>query len=415
MFVDKLLAQGLTAAVLAGVTTLVLSGCGGGDAETQAKKPQPGGDFTPVIAEVGDVSITRGYFDFRYDNLSPQDKARYSGEGWETRFLDKLIEEMLVTESAEREGYHRIREVEWRLDMSRRSILHKAYYERNFQDQIEVPESELRDYFDRNPDNFLSMGRVYGHHIVTSSEQRIREAWSELQAERPFAAVALEYSEDETTRKDGGTVGWFNRDGFVLGLGFNSEFTRIAFEMEPHSIREPVKIDDKWHIIRIGAKYEDEPQRFEAVRERISRQLMPVIAHERYDDFIRATTKDLGVRRFGEFRGETRSADQLYQFAAESRNPHARLYFYEALADLYPEHERADDALFMLGFLNSEEFGDVATAMKAFRRLQRDYPESEFVEQSHWLMKNLAGSSGLRGSAAPRDASDAAQRLREQQ
>lgn len=405
-----------SAVVLPSLLVCVLAlGCGGGSSSPEQSVQQAGGDFSPVIAQIGDVKITRSYFDFRYDNLSPSDKARYTGEGWEQRYLDELIEEMIVTEIADREQYDLVRETEWRLDMARRAILYRAYIERNFREQIEISEQELLDYYEQNKDTFRSLGRAFGHVIVTSTEQKIREAWAELQAETPFPAVAAKYSEEETTAQDGGSIGWFNRDGFVLGLGFNEEFTRVAFEMEAHSMREPVLIGDKWYIIKIGARVDDEPLPFEEVRERIARHLTPVVARERFDAFLREKRAELGVEGFGQFRGETRTADQLYQLAAESSNTHARIDFYEKLVDLYPDHERADDSLFMLGFLNSEEFGDQAAAMRAFRRLEREYPSSEFVEQARWMMQNLGGFTGLRGGNTPVDAEDAANRLRQRQ
>lgn len=397
------------------VLTFGAAGCGQNEDAAPSDAPQPGGDFSTVIAEVGDIEITRAYFDYRYENLGPQDKARYSGEGWEQRFLDKLVEEMVVTEVADQEQYDLIREVQWRLDMARRSILFKAYFDRNFQDDVEVPEQELRDYYEQNLDEFRSLGRVFGHHVMTSTKERIDEAWEELQGGASFALIAAKYSEDEITKDEAGTVGWFNPDGFVLGLGFNPEFTRLAFEMEPHSVREPVKIGKNWHIIRIGAKFEGEAQSFEEARERIERRLRPVLARERFESFVREKKKEIGVRGFGEFRGETRSADQLYQLAAENRNALARRDYYQSLVDLYPEHERADDALFMIGFLSIEEVGETVPAMRALRRLESEYPDSEFVEQLEWLLRNDSGSTGLRGDAAPVDAEDALNQLQGRQ
>jgi tetratricopeptide (TPR) repeat protein len=393
----------------------LVAGCAKDSSPPESRGSGPGGDFSPVIAEVGEVKLTRAYFDFRYENLPAVEKARYTGEGWEQRFFDKLVEEIVVSESAARENYDRQREVEWQLDASRRSILFEAYTNRNFRGDVEISEQEAREYYEANLEHFRSLGRAFGHVIVTSSEQRIREAWAELQDEVSFATVAAKYSEETTTANDGGTIGWFNRDGFVLGLGFNEEFTRLAFEMEPHSLREPVRIGDKWYIIKIGARVEDRPLEFEQARERINRLLAPVVARERYESFVRQQKRALGVKGFGEFQGESRSADQLYQLAAESRNTAARLDFYEKLVELYPDHERADDALFMMGFLNSEEFGDQGAAMHAFRRLHREYPESEFAEQAEWMMQNLGGFTGMRGDLAPTDASEAARRLREQQ
>ena len=46
----------------------------------------------------------------------------------------------------------------------------------------------------------------------------------------------------------------------------------------------------------------------------------------------------------------------------------ARIDYYSRVVELYPEHERADDALFMQGFLWSEEYANVPAAARAFRR-----------------------------------------------
>lgn len=415
MLVPKNIARRLVLVALGSALTFGATGCGKNETAAPTDASPLGGDFSAVIAEVGNITLTRAYFDYRYDNLGPKEKARYSGEGWEQRFLDKLVEEIVVTEVADGEQYDLIREVQWRLDMARRSILYKAYYDRNFQDDVEVPEQELRDYYEQNLESFRTPGRVLGHHVMTSTKERIDQAWEELQGGASFALIAAKYSEDPVTKDDAGTVGWFNPDGFVLGLGFSPEFTRIAFEMEPHSVREPVKIGKNWHIIRIGAKVEGELQSFEEARERIERQLRPVLAIERYEAFVREKKKEIGVRGFGEFRGETRSADQIYELAAENRNALARRDYYRTLADLYPEHERADDALFMIGFLSIEEVGETGPAVSALRRLQSDYPESEFVEQLEWLIRNSNVSTGLRGEASPTDAQDALNQLQGRQ
>lgn len=416
MLVLESITQRLIVTALGAVLVFAAAGCGENESARPATpKPELGGDFSPTIAEVGDIQITRAYFDYRYENLPPHDKARYSGEGWEQRFLDKLIEEIVVSEAADREQYDMIREVEWRLDMARRSILAKAYYERNFQELLEVPEEELRDYYDRHPESFRTLGRAFASHIMSTSKEKIDAAYAELQSGVPFAAVAAKYSEDEVTRDDGGALGWFNPDGFVLGMGFNAEFTRVAFGLDPHTTSSPQRIGDRWHIIRLGAKAGEQPQPYEEARERIERKLRPVIGRERFENFVREQKQQLGVRGFGEFQGETRTADQLYQLAAETANVSARIDYYESLVNLYPDHERADDSLFMMGFLSSEELGEAATAMRALRRLQREYPESEFVEQADWLMQNLGSTSGAQGAAGPANAADAAESLRERQ
>lgn len=392
---------------------LALAACGGGGEE--APDANATGDFSPVLAEVGDQPITRAYFDYYYENLSPMDKARYTGENWEQRFLDYLIEQELVAQAAEEERLDLVRENEWRLRIARQQTLHGAYKDKHFGQNIVVPEDEVTAYYEGSTDDFRTRGRMRADHIQCASKEKIDQAWKMLQKGTHWGEVVAEFSEDEATINDGGSLGWFNPDGYVIGMGFNPEFTEAAFALDAHTTAPPMKIGDNWHIIRTAAKVPGDVQPLEEVRDRIERRLRPGIAEEQFDKDLRRLRQEKGVRYFGEFANEERrSADALYKVAAQTRDPHAKLEYYGRVVDLYPEHELADESLFMKGFVHSEEFGDVGMAARCFRRLQREYPESEYAEQAAWMLEHLGRSvPELRGDQLPRTAEEADQRIRD--
>jgi peptidyl-prolyl cis-trans isomerase C len=394
--------------VLSIVAALV--GCGGGNDRAASGGPgsAPGGvgqDFSGVIARVGDLEITQAYFDYRYGMLSPTEKERFSGEQWKQRFLDWLVEQALVYKAAEDGKYELLPEVDMRLETARRSILFKAYYDRKFKEELVPSDEEIQRYYDDHPDEFRLLGRALGYHIQTASKDKIDQAYKELEDGATFAQAAAKYSEDENSRSNDGLLGWFNRDGYVLGLGFEKEFTDKAFSMEPGTYSEPFQLGDNWHILKLGAKTEDTIQPLEEVRDRIIQKIRPVIAKEQYEQHLDDLKKKYGVRRFGEYQeDDVRTAEQLYRLGAESRNNYAKLHYYETLVKQYPDDDRADDALFMVGFINSEEFGDAAAAAAAFRRLMRDWPKSEYVDECEWMLKNLGRKEPeLRANNPPQD------------
>ena len=398
-------------------TALLAVGCGGGTETASesggAEWEGPGGDFSPVIARVGDLEITQAYFDFRYDNLSPGEKARFSGEDWQTRFLDALVGEMLVSIEAETENLHRERETRWKLDELRREQLFRAYYQKHFQDQLQVPEAALREHYENFQDNYRMMGRVLVHHIQNANQEEIQEAWEELQEGANFTRMAAKYSEDEQTKDDHGTLGWVNPDGYVLGRGFDEEFTDIVFDLPAETTNPPVRIGENWHIIKTGPRYDGQVQTFDEVRDRIERELKPRFQQQAYENTLAELETRYGVQRFGEFdREENRTAEELYRLAGESMNKHAKLEYYRSLIDNHPEHERADDALFMAGFVASEELFSAGEAAVFFRRLLNDYPESEFVEDAQYMLGNLGGvQSALREGGMPKSAEEAVDRI----
>ena len=223
------------------------------------------------------------------------------------------------------------------------------------------------------------------------------------------------YTEDTATIEAGGSLGWFNPDGYVIGMGFNKEFTDAAFTIEEHSLAPPMKIGENWHIIRAGAKYPGEVRSLEKVRERIARNIRPGIAREEQSRALRALATEHEVRYFGDFaEAERRSAEALYKVAAVTGDPYAKVDFYGRVVELYPEHELADESLFMQGFVYSERFGDTSGAARCFRSLIRDYPESEYVEDAEWMLGNLGRAvPELTGDGMPSTAEEANARIKE--
>ena len=399
------------------VATVLVAGCG----ESQERAPvagsdviSPGGDYTPVIATIGDLEITKGYFDYRYEMLPPGEKGRYSGEDWETRFLDALLDEILVSVAARDENLHRQQDVRWAIDKLQREVLFQSYYRKHFQDELEIPEVELRQHYNQYRDRYTLMGRAMVHHIQTASKETIDRAWDELQKGERFHTVAVKYSEDPNSKDDGGVLGWVNPGGYVVGRGFDEEFTDIVFSLEADQVSQPVQLGDNWHIIRVGRKTDGEIQPFDAVRERIERELRPLVQREAYEDRLVALREQYDVKRFAEFdTREKRSAEELYRLAGESLNKFAKLDYYQRLVENYPQHERADDALFMAGFVASEEVFSAAEAARYYRRLIDEYPDSEFVEDAKYMLGNISAprEGALAGSGAPKTAEDAAQRI----
>ena len=372
-------------------------------------------DFSPVLAKVGDYEITRGYFDYCYENLSPMDKSRFSGEGWEQRFLDYLVEQEVVAQAAEAENLDLVRENEWALHVTRQNLLYTAYNSKHFGENIVVPEEEVVAFYEADPEAYRNRGRMTAQHIQCESKEKIDQAWAELQAGEHWSKVCPKYTEDANTIDQAGSLGWFNPDGYVIGMGVNPEFTDVAFSIEEHTLAAPQMIGDNWHIIRTGAKVPGELQPLDEVRERIERALRPGIAREKFETRLRHLKQESDVKYFGEFAEvERRSAEALYRVAAETSDPYAKVDYYGKVVELYPDHELADEALFMQGFVYSEEFGDVGSAGRCFRRLGREYPESEYVADAKWMLGNLGRAvPSLRGDELPATAEEANQRIRD--
>lgn len=278
-----------------------------------------------------------------------------------------------------------------------------------------VPEEEIVAAYEANPDLYRTRGRMTAQHIMCSTQDRADAAWAELEAGH-WGRVCAKYTEDTATVEASGSLGWFNPGGYVIGMGHNPAFTDVAFAIEEHTTAPPVKIGDNWHIIRTGAKYPGEVQPLEEVRERIARSIRPGLAKDASERKLRAIKAERGVVYSGKFaEEERRSAEALYKVAAETQDAHAKIDFYGRVVELYPEHELADESLFMQGFVYSERFGDVPSSSRCFRRLLEDYPDSKYVEDARWMLQNLGRAvPELTDDGMPSSAEEANARIKAQ-
>ncbi len=197
------------------------------------------------------------------------------------------------------------------LDELRKTILQQKYVmqkKRSFFESIPKPtEEEIEDFYQSNKAAFVSPDMVRFKHIFIDTralggsderdkaKARAEEIYRELRNGASFDELVVKYSDDKSSRYQGGDFGYLRRDDQARRQLLGKDFFEAPFKMEVGEVSGVLKSNIGYHIIKITDKIPFKllglddtvpPQNKTTVRQEISLQLMQRKQAEYYQKAI---------------------------------------------------------------------------------------------------------------------------------
>ena len=144
-------------------------------------------------------------------------------------------------------------------EYTRRDLLISLFVETTFVSKTSVPETEIRAFYDKNPDKFKRDETVKASHILIGvddkaspdDKKKAREKADKLRKElaggADFAALAKGNSTCPSSQQ-GGDLGFFGKGQMV------PQFEKAAFALKPGEISDVVETQFGYHIIKLTDK-----------------------------------------------------------------------------------------------------------------------------------------------------------------
>jgi peptidyl-prolyl cis-trans isomerase SurA len=122
---------------------------------------------------------------------------------------------------------------------------------------------------------------------ITSFNQ-LEEIFNRAQKGEDFAMLAKQYSQDESTKENGGDLGYFIKGTHI------PEFDNKAFELEKGSVSGAIRSDIGWHILKVTDKSPFPP--FEKIKENIrNKYYFSNFYKKAYSDYIEELKKKFNL------------------------------------------------------------------------------------------------------------------------
>jgi peptidyl-prolyl cis-trans isomerase D len=157
-------------------------------------------------------------------------------------------------------------------------------------EQVKVPESEIETFYTQNISQYQTPEEVRASHILLKTEGKdeaqVRAQGEDLlkraKAGEDFAALAKQYSEDDSNNVNGGDLGYFPRGAMV------PEFEQAAYTMKAGEISDLVQTAFGFHIINVIDHKQATTRPLGEVRAEIEDQLKWQLAQTQAEEQARA-------------------------------------------------------------------------------------------------------------------------------
>jgi peptidyl-prolyl cis-trans isomerase C len=263
-------------------------------------------DSAEVVAKVNDEEILQSDVDdVMAIFVMPQFQAQNPGQELpaeqktqiEANIVNQLVTEKLLLQAAAKENItaddtliaQRLEQVKaQRPDIAEDQL--KALLEKDFIIQqliqqevmakIEIPDEEVRKYYDEQKDQFSEPEQVQASHILIqvaqdatqedkdAAKKKIEDVLVLAQEGKDFAELAKEYSEGPS-KTNGGDLGFFPKGAMV------KPFEEVVFALEKEGdISGIVETQFGYHIIKLTGKKAAREVSFEEVKDQLKQGLL---------------------------------------------------------------------------------------------------------------------------------------------
>jgi peptidyl-prolyl cis-trans isomerase C len=228
-----------------------------------------------VVAVVNGEKITKARLDRLWNRMSEKMRAQYEKSGGgKLGFLNNYIGKRLLLQKAIEAGFDKDPGVQAELEAAKESALFDLYVRDAIGGQF-VEESEIRSFYDDNPDDFRTPLKVKLRTIFLSGTTRsmaearaeagrVMQSLFDMRTDPERLAVAFDKAAREHSEHDsastGGDLGWVDPSMLDKRLG------DAALALKPGSMSGLIEAEGGIHLLFIEDRQPETVKTFEQVR-----------------------------------------------------------------------------------------------------------------------------------------------------
>ncbi|MCF7920012.1 MAG: peptidyl-prolyl cis-trans isomerase [Candidatus Cloacimonetes bacterium] len=359
-----------------------------------------------ITSNLPELEKTIGELKDFYDGLPNQNKRPFLQKDSRLNSVKELVKMDMYYLKAVAAGYDTNTVVLETLPALKRNLMLRETYNRLVTEQIDVSEEKVREYYNTNIEKFSTKAsrkiQAFGFEDEATAKQNLKAAKKAVKKENEELLNQL--LEASVFEFDKGEINYIYKNNLIPKCGQDTLWCEMVWETLPGKT-DPEKFSSIFEsaqgyyvFFRILEDNLAVATPFEDAQVKIENEMRKDLSRQYFQDTDTQLRQKYAVRIYEDNLVEKLTAEEYFQNAENSQKKRRykdAIYYYDQICELYPNSQDAYKALFMKGFLYSEEMNDKDMAIEIFSKVISEYPEGELHESADFMIKELKGESNI--------------------
>ena len=240
----------------------------------------------PLARYLGDRVMSLGEYLRASNPRPPEGKPPLDNPEAVKDFVFEAVIYELLVEQAQREGLDKSDLYTRRIKEFKESMMAEKMKNTILRRGVTVTESELKDYFDANPQEFVEPLKLRVAEILSDTKEQADSVHRDFRAGAPFAKLAEQRTKRQGYQRNGGDL------GYVKSYR-QPEIHAVAETLKVGQVSAPFENNDGWSFIQLVERIEPQPRTFDQIKGELFTRLREArieSVYTAYVDSIKSTT-----------------------------------------------------------------------------------------------------------------------------
>ena len=195
------------------------------------------------VAVVNNEKIEQRFVDFIKDEVEKQ--GRKVSNDMEENIIDRLIDLKVINQAANRSGLLDDPIILTQAELSTQELIYTLYLQRYIVNNP-VKNDEVKSEYEIFINNFDDR-EFKASHILLKTKTQAQKIIAKLEENDNFSTLAKESSIDESSKDNGGDLGWFEKRDMLEII-----YDEVSKLKKGEFTKSPIQTQFGWHVIKLN-------------------------------------------------------------------------------------------------------------------------------------------------------------------